>query len=61
MKFILEIECDNAAFDGNLYTEVARILDDVAHKFNQGYTPVRIPLYDDNGRCVGACEFQEQA
>lgn len=63
MKFILEISCDNAAFqpDGvesqhGASDEVARILRDVAkHLEREGCARPR--LTDSNGNCVGGCKF----
>lgn len=54
MKFKLEIDCDNAAFE-DPGTEVARILHDLADRVGQ-HMPVRgdsFVLYDINGNKVG--------
>jgi hypothetical protein len=59
MKFTLEINCDNAAFedaDGNdcAYPEIARILRELSDKYDEGrYIGPVVKLRDDNGNTVG--------
>ena len=52
MKFKLEIDCDNAAFEDDAAGEVMRILNDLAERI-----PIVIGrtlnLYDVNGNSVG--------
>jgi len=55
MTFILKIDCDNAAFEGDPGAEVSRILRDTAGQIEQGLERVR--LRDANGNVVGACRF----
>lgn len=62
MKFILEIECDNAAFDGpygdECPVEVGSILDAVSAQLYSGAMPKDpIVLFDTNGNRVGKAEF----
>lgn len=57
MKFTLEVDCDNAAFDdGNHGAEVARILRQVAEHVEHTASGVRfdVPLFDINGNQVGS-------
>ena len=54
MKYQIEIETDNAAFNDYQEQEVARILKDLAGKAEAGY-PLDVPLYDLNGNEVGFC------
>ena len=54
MKYQIEIETDNTAFDDYPNLEVARILKDLAGKAEAGYS-LNIPLYDLNGNKVGFC------
>jgi hypothetical protein len=59
MKFVLEINCDNAAFGPDYDArndEVARILDDLATRLSFGHVPDT--LRDINGNKVGTCEFK---
>lgn len=58
-KFKLEIETDNATFDGdhNRDAEVARILRDIASKIELGYGGRLI--YDINGNKVGRCDHED--
>lgn len=58
MKFTIEIDCDNAAFeDGNLHQEVARILSQVQKQLLDDRDC--IALYDINGNRVGVARFEE--
>jgi len=62
MKFILEIECDNAAFDGphgdECPVEVGSILARIAGTLFSGVIPEEpIVLFDTNGNRVGKAEF----
>lgn len=58
MKFTLEIDCGNAAFDGELErdTEVARILRLAAERIEAGAGD-KGRLLDINGNIVGKWEF----
>ena len=58
MKYQIEIETDNTAFDDYPKLEVARILKDLAGKAEAGY-PLDVPLYDFNGNKVGFCKMIE--
>jgi hypothetical protein len=55
MKFALQLECDNAAFEECLRVEVARILRNAADRIEQ--LPVSGKLYDINGNSVGRYYF----
>ena len=65
MKFILEIDCGNAAFaldcddvvNAECQTEVARILRWTAHNLANGYGD-HFPLADANGNRVGTARFE---
>jgi hypothetical protein len=56
MKYFLEINLDNAAFENNPGLEVARILREAADRV-EGYSfnnaPTNFPLFDVNGNRVG--------
>ncbi len=54
--FKLEIDTDNAAFEGVPYKEVARILQETALKLMQGYDGGK--CRDTNGNTVGAWELK---
>lgn len=60
MKFKLEINMDNAAFEDD--SEIKRIMDDMAKKISHGY-PLRCwdkgVIYDINGNKVGTWEVTE--
>ena len=58
MKYQIEIETDNTAFDDYPKLEVARILKDLAGKAEAGYS-LNIPLYDLNGNKVRFCKMIE--
>lgn len=52
MKFKLEFNMDNAAFqDGNREFEIGRLLDQIKEKVNQGSEGL---IYDLNGNRVGS-------
>lgn len=55
MKFTLTIESDNAVFDDELESEVARILKKTAALVLQGFQSH--PIMDENGNRVGEWEF----
>ena len=57
MKFVINIECDNAAFAEDPEYEVSRILREVAKQVEDGF--VTIYLRDTNGNPVGMAEFTE--
>lgn len=59
MKFVLEIECNNAAFDDDAMTgEVARILHVVAGQVKADVRD-RLSIRDINGATVGWAEFTD--
>jgi hypothetical protein len=59
MKFKLEIECDNAAFEDDPSYEVARILKEAAtEKVEQGTLTGK--LYDINGNLVGSFTYEDK-
>jgi len=51
MIFKLSIECDNAAFEEDLFGEVGRILRQAAQKMERHDIPGT--LFDSNGNSVG--------
>jgi hypothetical protein len=53
MTFKLEINTDNAAFDGAPLLEVARMLRDLASHLEDAGDTINLPLYDVNGNRVG--------
>jgi len=58
-KFVVEIEMENAAFaEGDLATELARILKEVIQLVNDGYT--MRGLHDVNGNMVGHFEIKDE-
>lgn len=60
MKFTLEIECDNAAFEGDPNEEIARILRDLVDDLEaRPAARGTFPLRDSNGNRVGAGVFRE--
>lgn len=66
MKFVIEIECDNEAFDGKAMKEVARILDSQSHKLKYNDDGAEKPdwadtLRDVNGNRVGTAKFVHRA
>lgn len=59
MKFVVEFNCDNAAFEGEyLYQQIAATLQDIARKvfFNEKTEQV---IRDLNGNKIGRCELLE--
>ena len=62
MKFRLEIECDNAAFEEpDRDTEIVRILQDAVTVLNLGFREgVKQSLRDANGNIVGFLELVEE-
>jgi hypothetical protein len=56
MKVTIKIDCGNAAFEGDPGLEIARILEDLAHKIGLGGVAPggKLPLRDINGNTVGA-------
>ena len=64
MKFIVEIDCDNAAFMNDDSApvngqELARILRDIADKAENGQNVDGITLRDINGNSVGMSQFSD--
>lgn len=60
MKFTVEIECDNAAFEDDSGAEVARILRNLAAELeNNPGVLGRFPLRDTNGNRVGEAVLRE--
>lgn len=61
MKFELHIECDNAAFEGDPLTEIARILRTEAEKMARfgGEEIWDNTLFDLNGNRVGRATLKE--
>lgn len=58
MKCFVEIDCNNAAFDdGNLQTEVARLLRHASLGIEGGFR--NMPLFDLNGNSVGRAYLTE--
>lgn len=56
MKFVLEFNCDNVAFDGYATAEeTARLLREAADKVTAGRTEGK--LVDSNGNTVGEWRF----
>lgn len=60
MQITITINTDNAAFEDNTETKVARILADFARKLADGLTNIGITtrLLDINGNTVGAVEIK---
>ena len=57
MLFVLEIECDNAAFE-NRNAEVSRILNELVYKLTiEPEDTLNFGLRDVNGNLVGGAEF----
>ena len=59
MRFVLEIDCNNAAFDEDPRLEVMRLLVGVVEKVGDG--ALSLPLVDTNGNYVGRAEFRAEA
>lgn len=63
MKFRLEIECDNDAFDERPHTEIARILEEAAQRVRENISfaasgnGVPFHLYDTNGNKCGRFSY----
>jgi hypothetical protein len=58
MLFVLEIECDNAAFETNRNVEVSRILYELVSKLtSEPEDTLNFGLRNSNGNLVGAAEF----
>ena len=59
MKYQIEIETDNAAFDDYPRREVTRILRELAAKTERGiyYDGRDVPLYDPEGNKIGFCKI----
>ena len=61
MKYILEIDCDNDAFQAaSLNEELARILTEVVERINDGdgvAVGFDMGLYDTNGNKVGTARL----
>lgn len=54
-KFVVEIDCDNAAFEDNMSGEVGRLLMNAARLVDSGLE--NLPLFDINGNNVGRAFF----
>ena len=57
MRYMLEIQCDNAAFEGDPAAEIARILRACADRvalFSFAHKESRYPLKDVNGNTCGS-------
>lgn len=60
MKFTLEIDCDNDAFDGSPQLELSRILQCAARRLaSQGINTTNTALFDANGNKVGQWTYGE--
>lgn len=65
IKYVLEIDCDNAAFGDDAAAEVARILKEESNRLREVYIKSHHelgdwavkPLRDVNGNRVGKSEF----
>ena len=55
MRFLMKIECDNAAFED--LTELPRLVRKVATRLDGGATEG--PVLDSNGNSVGTYWFEE--
>jgi len=62
LKFICEIECNNAAFESSPSLEVARILKQLGRRLeiSEADLPQEFKLSDINGNAVGYAEFDER-
>lgn len=61
MKFKLYIDCDNAAFDNNDGTEIARILRVIAEAVeNHGLPAMYQNIYDANGNKTGSYALKDE-
>ncbi len=59
MKFTLEFDCDNAAFDDQPEVETARILRKVADGIESGAIEDRHVIRDINGNNIGFVEVED--
>ncbi len=62
MKFKMEFDCGNAAFDDDMAAEIARILIHVARQASRGEipdTPGVSTIRDVNGNSVGSWRIKE--
>lgn len=57
MKFTLEINCNNAAFEDGATFEIARILRELADDLDAGHSTT--VLRDANGNRVGQAELHD--
>ena len=55
MKFSIEINCDNSAFEDTNY-ELSKILQKLINQLESGFDS--IPLKDSNGNTVGVAKFE---
>jgi hypothetical protein len=54
MKFTIQIDCDNAAFEDDIGTELSRILRGVAANVESSdIRPSKVPVRDANGNTCG--------
>ncbi len=62
MEFTINIECDNAAFEGEPLGEIAKILGDqvkkIQHWVGDGSLTWKSTLHDSNGNKVGTAELK---
>lgn len=56
MRFVLDIECDNAAFGDDMDFETSKILHKAASDVELGYESFP-KIYDSNGNAVGWAGF----
>ena len=60
MKYVIEIDCDNDAFEDGSAREIRRLLRYVADKLAWEYAPPGfLTLYDLNGNAVGTATYSE--
>lgn len=53
MKFFVEIDIGNAAFENNVESEIKRILKTIPFTVANATMPVKFPIFDRNGNRVG--------
>lgn len=58
MRFTIDIECNNSAFDPDPWPELARILRDMAGQLEERH-PDYMTLRDVNGNAVGNAAFTD--
>lgn len=58
MNITIKIDANNAAFDDDGGSEVARILRELADRYDRDGLFVSIPLRDKNGNPVGSVKYQ---